>query len=105
VRSGHYAGHWKPGEGCWCVYDAEEIAAGRPPSGFSCSICHSFVTDGQIQFLGDCTHKLAGRTVPLPAWANGELEKRPTSSKRAHRSKLDRHARVLRCGGFERFDG
>jgi hypothetical protein len=30
-------------------------------------VCHSFVTDGQIQFLGDCTHALAGQTVPLPA--------------------------------------
>jgi hypothetical protein len=29
-------------------------------------VCHSFVTDGQIQFLSDCTHKLAGQTVPLP---------------------------------------
>jgi hypothetical protein len=29
-------------------------------------ICHSFVTDGHIQFLGDCTHKLAGQTVDLP---------------------------------------
>lgn len=28
--------------------------------------CHSFVTDGRIQFLGDCTHPLAGQTVPLP---------------------------------------
>ena len=27
--------------------------------------CHSCVTDGQIQFLGDCTHALAGQTVPL----------------------------------------
>lgn len=27
--------------------------------------CHSYVTDGQIQFLGDCTHALAGQTVPL----------------------------------------
>ena len=29
-------------------------------------VCHSFVTDGKIQFLGDCTHALAGQTVPLP---------------------------------------
>lgn len=29
-------------------------------------VCHSFVTDGQIRFLGDCTHALAGWTVPLP---------------------------------------
>lgn len=30
------------------------------------TICHSFVTDGNIQFLADCTHVLAGQTVPLP---------------------------------------
>lgn len=29
------------------------------------TVCHSFVRDGQVQFLGDCTHALAGRTVPL----------------------------------------
>lgn len=28
--------------------------------------CHSFVVGGQIQFLNDCTHKLAGQAVPLP---------------------------------------
>jgi len=28
-------------------------------------VCHSFIRDGQIQFLGDCTHALAGKTVPL----------------------------------------
>jgi hypothetical protein len=27
--------------------------------------CHSFVTDGMIQFLGDCTHELVNQTVPL----------------------------------------
>lgn len=30
------------------------------------TVCHSFVTDGFIQFLGDCTHRLAGKLVPLP---------------------------------------
>lgn len=30
--------------------------------------CHSFITDGRIQFLGDCTHALAGQTVELPPW-------------------------------------
>ncbi|HEY9581095.1 MAG TPA: DUF6527 family protein [Rhizorhapis sp.] len=34
---------------------------GAPPA-----ICHSFVTDGRIQFLGDCTHALASQTVDLP---------------------------------------
>ncbi len=28
-------------------------------------VCHSYVRDGQIEFLHDCTHALAGRTVPL----------------------------------------
>ena len=31
-------------------------------------VCHSFVTDGRIQFLSDCTHELAGQTVDLPDW-------------------------------------
>lgn len=33
--------------------------------------CHSFVTDGRIQFLGDCTHALGGQTVDLPDWPKG----------------------------------
>ena len=32
------------------------------------TICHSFVTDGKIQFLADCTHALAGQTVDIPEW-------------------------------------
>jgi hypothetical protein len=27
--------------------------------------CHSYVTNGKIQFLHDCTHELAGRTLDL----------------------------------------
>ncbi len=27
--------------------------------------CHSFIKDGKIQFLGDCTHKLKNQTVDL----------------------------------------
>jgi hypothetical protein len=29
-------------------------------------VCHTFITDGMVQFLGDCTHGLAGQTLPLP---------------------------------------
>lgn len=32
------------------------------------STCHSFVRNGKIEFLGDCTHPLAGKTVDLPDW-------------------------------------
>lgn len=34
-------------------------------------ICHSYLRDGQWQFLDDCTHALVGQTVamvPLPDW-------------------------------------
>lgn len=27
--------------------------------------CHSFVTDGRMEYLSDCTHALAGTTVKL----------------------------------------
>lgn len=33
--------------------------------------CHSCVTDGRIQFLNDCHHKLAGQTVEIPDWEEG----------------------------------
>lgn len=29
-------------------------------------MCHSFIKNGMIQYLGDCTHKLAGQTIELP---------------------------------------
>lgn len=29
------------------------------------SRCHSFVTDGRIQFLSDCFHQYAGQTLDL----------------------------------------
>ena len=63
VRSGHYARHYKRGDDCWCTYyrdHPEETPV------YSCYICHSFVKDGKIQFLSDCTHALAGKTVELP---------------------------------------
>lgn len=28
-------------------------------------VCHSFVTDGKIQYLSDCTHEHAGKTIEL----------------------------------------
>jgi len=28
-------------------------------------LCHSFVTDGMVRFLKDCTHEFAGKTVEL----------------------------------------
>lgn len=31
-------------------------------------VCHSYITDGKIQFLGDCTHALVNQTVELGIW-------------------------------------
>lgn len=36
-------------------------------------ICHSFVKDGKIQFLSDCTHELAGKTLEIPEF-DSDLE-------------------------------
>lgn len=63
VRTGHYVGG-KPAVGCWCDYEARL----GEPAPFNCYLCHSFVRDGMIQFLSDCTHPLAGQTVPMPDW-------------------------------------
>ena len=32
---------------------------------FTKIVCHSFVNDGVVRFLDDCTHELAGKDVPL----------------------------------------
>jgi hypothetical protein len=62
VTSGHYMlGHCGD---CWCTYNAKHP---DKPASFKCRSCHSFVTDGRIQFLDDCTHALAGQTVALTA--------------------------------------
>lgn len=46
-------------------------------------VCHSFVTEGRIQFLGDCTHALANQTVDLPDWTE---EDAPVAEVQPHRS-------------------
>lgn len=44
--------------------EAERIMKGErfQPKEFS---CHSFIKDGQIEYLDDCTHHLAGQTIKL----------------------------------------
>jgi hypothetical protein len=70
VRCGHYIPR-EAGGGCWCKWNEEHPTE---PTTFKCSQCHSFVKEGMIQFLGDCTHALAGQTVPIPPWPNREVE-------------------------------
>ena len=66
VRTGHYVPGFENGP-CWCTYAKEHPE--EEDDGFKCAVCHSFVRDGQIQFLSDCTHALAGQTVPLPPYS------------------------------------
>jgi len=64
VTSGHYSNRFGM-PGCWCRFYAEHPEL-EPV--FKCSQCHTFITDGQIQFLADCTHELAGKTVEMEAF-------------------------------------
>jgi hypothetical protein len=34
------------------------------------TLCHSFIRDGKIQYLDDCAHELAGKTIELPDFDN-----------------------------------
>jgi hypothetical protein len=63
MTSGHYVSSHKEGDACWCSYNK---ANPDRPAPFTCKRCHSFIRAGRIQFLGDCTHALAGQTVDLP---------------------------------------
>lgn len=65
VTTGHYVGGGRSAE-CWCTYNR---AHPDRQASFTCYRCHSFVRDGQVQFLADCTHPLAGQTVPLEDWS------------------------------------
>jgi hypothetical protein len=42
------------------------------------SRCHSFVREGQIEFLTDSTHPMAGKTVPLGTWPDSYQVPEPT---------------------------
>ncbi len=55
VRTGHHVGS-RSAEDCDLCRRERDV----------CNICHTFITDGHVQFLGDCTHPLAGQTLPLP---------------------------------------
>lgn len=67
VKSGHYADSYKQEDGCWCTYNAEHP---EEKDNYKCGICHSFVADDTISFLNDCTHDLAGHSVPLQDFPN-----------------------------------
>jgi hypothetical protein len=64
-QSGHFDPYRRQDKACWCTYNAEHP---EEPASFKCVRCHSFITDGMIKFLSDCTHSLVGQTVRIPDW-------------------------------------
>lgn len=65
VTTGHFIQNGRTDNGCWCTYAKEHPEENLA---FGCYRCHSYVRDGMVQFLADCTHPLAGQTVALPDW-------------------------------------
>ncbi len=52
---------------CWSWNGSVDCPTLRPSILTTCMDfrCHSWITDGQAQFLSDCSHDLAGKTVDL----------------------------------------
>jgi len=63
VTSGHFVSSHKPGDKCWCTYAVEYP---KRPVSFKCRRCHTFIRNGMVEFLSDCSHALAGQTLPVP---------------------------------------
>jgi hypothetical protein len=71
-----YTKEQSPGGACWSFNGDIDKPTFTPsifvnPKNHECHVpelhsCHSFIRDGKIQFLNDCTHELAGQTVELP---------------------------------------
>jgi len=51
-----------------CTFGCEEGCGCEPddPDHWTNYVCHSFIENGRIQYLSDCTHSLAGQCVDLP---------------------------------------
>ena len=64
------------GQPCWTFNGDHERPTFSPSilarydwlEGEKPEVCHSFVKDGKIELLSDCTHKFAGQTLDIPEW-------------------------------------
>lgn len=66
--SGEYRWEWDGNEDKPTISPSILVQYGKRPGangGWVEKICHSYVRDGQWQFLGDSTHALAGQTVGM----------------------------------------
>jgi hypothetical protein len=79
VSAGHYLKEpHKPGN-CYC--DFHERFPNEEPmlATWRCYRCHSYVTNGEIQFLSDCSHEFKDRTMPLPDFPASLPDEEPTA--------------------------
>ena len=49
--------------------------SGPLPNGSYKTICHHFVKEGKLEFLGDCTHELKGQTVEMENYYEDTYER------------------------------
>ncbi len=57
----------RQGTGCWS-WNGDTDAPTLKPSVLTTGHrfrCHSWINDGQVKFLADCSHDMAGKTVEL----------------------------------------
>lgn len=59
--SGHYVTGQPQPPNCYLCNRTKE----EDTYNYVCGRCHLFLRDGQLQFLNDCTHELADKTVPM----------------------------------------
>jgi hypothetical protein len=77
IESPHSAGkpHWTfNGDFERPTFGPSVLSRGTYGEANEARVCHSFVRDGRIEFLSDCTHALAGQTVDLPEIADTDSE-------------------------------
>lgn len=62
----------RKGTPCWTWNGSVDNPTLKPSLLTKCSdadgndvVCHSYVTDGKVRFLGDCTHEFAGQTLDM----------------------------------------
>lgn len=61
-------------------------------------VCHTFITEGMVQFLGDCTHQYAGQTLPLPDLARPRVVRAGRQHGGQAHQAVGRHSRAVRGG-------
>lgn len=64
TTSGHFCASHKEDDDCWCTYNKDNPNPNHT-SVFQCFRCHTWLNDGHVQFLPDCSHEFVGQTLDL----------------------------------------